>query len=160
MTSKIAVYKSHEKALEAVNDLKKSGFPINQISLLGEAQIIDDHMHLKSLEPAKTMPIAIGAMAGIVVGLLSGIGIFAIPGFGFLYGAGAIIGAMGGLDLGIISGGLAVVLTNIGVEEDEVIKYEEHIKAGRFVVIANGTKEEINKAGEILGSKNTAIQLS
>ena len=160
MVSKIAVYESHEKALEAVNSLKSAGFPISQISLIGEAQIIDDHLYLKSLEPIKNAPIAIGAVAGIVTGLLTGIGVFAIPGFGFLYGAGIIIGTIGGLDLGIIGGGLATILIQMGIKEDEVIKYEEHIKSGRFLLQAQGSKKEIERIENILHVKHINTQLA
>ncbi len=157
MESKIAVYKSHEDALLAIKKLKSENFPIKQISLIGEAQIINDHMCIKSLDNIKNMPLAIGTIAGIVVGLLSGIGVFVIPGFGFLYGAGAIVGAMGGLDLGIIGGGLATILTQMGIKKEDVIIYEENIKEGHFLVVANGTKEEISRAGKILLEKNVRV---
>ena len=159
MDSKIAVYESHEKAFEAVNKLKNAGFPINQLSLIGEAQIINDHMYLKSLEPLKNLPIAVGAIAGAAVGLLSGIGIFAIPGFGFLYGAGVIVGTIGGLDLGIIGGGLTTILMHMGIKKEDVIKYEEHIKAGRFLLEVHGSNKEINTVKNILriGEKQTLL---
>lgn len=159
MVSRIAVFESHEKAIEAITSLKDAGFPINQISLIGEAQIINDHMYLKSLEPLKNMPIAIGLVAGVVTGLLSGMGIFIIPGFGFLYGAGAIVGALGGLDLGLAFGGLTTILVQLGIKKEDVIKYEEHIKAGRFLLEVRGTKKDINRVECILHAKNKQTQL-
>lgn len=160
MNSKIAIYESHEKALEAVYDLQKAGFPVNKVSLIGEAQIIDNHIYLKSLDTAKTLPIAVGASLGLVTGLLSGIGLFTIPGFGFLYGAGAIIGAIAGFDLGIIGGGLTSVLVHIGIKKEEVIKYEEHIRAGRFVLLVKGSEEEVHLAEKILQKNNIPFLLS
>ena len=160
MVSKIAVYETHEKALEAVDSLKKAGFPINQISLIGEAQIINDHMYLKSLEPYKNLPLAIGGVAGVVTGLLTGMGVFSIPGFGFLYGAGPIVGAIGGLDFGIISGGLATILLQMGIKKDDVIKYEEHIKSGRFLLEARGSKKEISRVENILHVKKHDVLLA
>ena len=159
MITKIASYGSHEKALDAIKDLKKAGFPLKQVSLIGEAQIVDDHMCVSSVEPIKNLPIAVGALAGIVTGLLTGIGIFGIPGFGFLYGAGAIVGAIGGLDLGIIGGGLVTILTHIGIKNDEVIKYEEHIREGKFLLVAKGTQQEIERAETILHIENKSPQL-
>jgi hypothetical protein len=159
MISKIAIYNSHDSALEAVNSLKKAGFLLDNVSLIGEAHIINDHMHLRSLEPLKNMPVALGAVAGLVTGLLSGIGIFAIPGFGFLFGAGAIVGAIGGLDLGIMGGGLATIFLNMGIKKEEVLKYEEHIKAGRFLLVVKGTPTEISRAEKILHVKDANVQL-
>jgi uncharacterized membrane protein len=160
MESRVAIYKSHEEALKAVQKLKDQNFPVNKISLIGEAQIINDHLYVKSLDNLKNMPLAIGTIAGVVTGLLSGIGIFIIPGFGFLYGAGAIIGALGGLDIGIIGGGLATILTHMGIKKEEVLKYEEHIKSGRFLVMANGTESEISRAEKILLGKKKQPQIS
>jgi uncharacterized membrane protein len=142
MISRIAVFESHEKAIEAITNLKDAGFPIDKISLIGEAQIINDHMYLKSLEPLKNLPIAVGLVTGAVTGLLSGMGIFMIPGFGFLFGAGAIVGALGGLDLGLVVGGVATILVQLGVKKEDVIKYEEHIKAGRFLFVFIGKKKK------------------
>jgi hypothetical protein len=159
MESKIGIYESHEKALEAVERLIKAGHPLKSISLIGEVQIINDHLYLKSLETVKYAPIPIGALVGIMTGLLTGLGIFAIPGFGLLYGAGAIVGAMAGLDFGIIGGGLASIFVNMGIKKDKVIKYAEHIKKGRFVVIAHGTQKEIKKAEDVLRIANTQLQL-
>src|SRR5579872_5387127 len=109
MKAEIAVYKTHEQALEAVKALKKSNFPLKQISLVGKAEIVDNDICVKSLDSVKNAPLIIGSVAGPVVGLLSGLGVFAIPGFGFLYGAGAVIGILGGFDLGLISGGLVTL---------------------------------------------------
>jgi hypothetical protein len=159
MLSKVGIYESHEQALAAVARLNQEHYPIDKISIIGEAQIINDHMYLKSLDSVTNMPIALGAAAGIVSGLLSGIGILAIPGFGFLYGAGAIVGAFGGFDLGLIGGGLAAIFIHFGVNKNDLIKYEEHIKAGRFLVVANGTLKEILQAERILQRNNDQILL-
>ncbi len=102
MEVKVAVYDTHEKALNAVRKLDDNKFPLTEVSIIGKAELIEDHMHIKSTEPMVNAPAAIGSVAGIVAGILTGIGIFAIPGFGFLYGAGAVIGAIGGFDIGII----------------------------------------------------------
>lgn len=79
-----------------------------------------------------------------------GLGIFAIPGFGFLYGAGAIIGAMGGLEIGTLAGGFASLMVILGVDKQEVVKYQEHIVKGNFLVMVQGNIHEIQKAEHIL----------
>jgi uncharacterized membrane protein len=160
MEAKIAIYQSHEEALEAINRLKLSNYPVKNLSLIGEAEIINDQMYLKSLIPLKTAPIQIGAAAGLITGVLTGLGVFAIPGFGLLYGAGAIVGAMAGLDLGLIGGGVATLLMNIGIKKDEVIRYEEQIRMGKFLVVASGTEKEIRRAENILKFEDSLLQLN
>ncbi len=155
MLSKVGIYESHEQALAAVSRLSQAHYPIDHVSIIGEAQIINDHLYLKSFDPLTNMPIALGAATGIISGILAGIGILTIPGFGFLYGVGAIVGAFGGFDLGLLGGGLAAVLIHFGVHKDDVIKYEEHIKAGRFLVMARGTQNEVLLAERILQRKDS-----
>lgn len=155
MKSKIAIYNTHKEAVEAVKVLHEEGFPMKNVSLLGTAEVIDDHIHVQSLDAVKKAPAVIGMGAGTVIGLLSGIGVFAIPGFGFLYGAGGLIGAIAGFDLGIVTGGLISFFSYLGIKEDEVLKYEEHLKEGRFIILVNGTLEEVEQAEQILHTEGS-----
>jgi hypothetical protein len=50
----------------------------------------------------------------------------AIPGVGMLYGAGALVGAIAGFDVGIIGGGLVAILANIGIGEKEAHHYQNY----------------------------------
>ena len=52
--------------------------------------------------------------------MLTGLGLFAIPGFGVLFGAGAVIGAFAGFDAGIIAGGLSTILVELAIKEESV----------------------------------------
>jgi hypothetical protein len=155
MKAQVAVYDSHEKALKAIKVLSDHDFPMDKVSLLGKADVIDDHIHVKSMEDIKDAPALLGAGAGTIVGLLTGVGAFAIPGFGFLYGAGAVLGAIGGFDLGIIAGGIGTLLATIGIKKDKVVKVHEHLDAGKFLVVVQGSAEDIEKAKRILHAHGT-----
>lgn len=158
MKSKIAIYETHEGALEAVKALNEEGFPMSNVSLIGTAEVVDDHIHVRSMDTVKNAPAVIGMGAGTVIGLLSGIGIFTIPGFGFLYGAGALIGAIAGFDLGIITGGVISFFTHLGIKEDSVVKCEEHLKEGRFMVVINGSIEDVERAEHILHAEGAHLE--
>lgn len=160
MKATVAVYSSHEKAFNAVQALEKAHFPMKQVSLVGKAELIDDHLHVKDLDDVSiATPVAIGAVAGPVVGILTGVGIFAIPGLGFLYGAGAIVGALAGFDFGIISGAVVAVLTTLGLKKDKVVKYEEHIKEGKFLVVVQGNEQEIENAKKVLHTEGQHLEI-
>jgi hypothetical protein len=154
----VAVYQSHEKALDAVKALGESGFPLKQVSLIGKVEMIDNQMSIRSLDSVKNTPILVGSVAGSVVGLLSGLGIFAIPGFGFLYGAGAVVGIVGGFDLGIVTGGLVTLLATYGIKKDSVVKYEESILAGNFLVIVQGDLKEVKQAERVLHTEGKYLK--
>ena len=138
--------------------LSQKDFPMDNVSLLGKAEVIEDHIHIKSLDTIKKAPALVGMGAGTLIGLLSGIGVFAIPGFGFLYGAGALVGIIAGLDLGLVAGGFISLLTFTGIKEEEVVKCEEHLKEGKFMVIVNGAKEEIERAKHILHTEGNHLE--
>ncbi len=157
MKAKVAIYETHEKAVNAIKKLAEHNINMEKVSLIGKSDITDNHIHLKSLDTVKNSPTLIGAGAGTLIGLLTGIGVVSIPGFGFLYGAGAIIGAIGGFDLGLITGGLGTLLLTLGIKEDNTVTYEEHLNQGKFAVIINGEEEEVLLAEKILHQEGTHL---
>lgn len=159
MKSKIAIYETHKEAVDALKMLHDHGFPMKNVSLIGTAEIVDDHIHVRTSDALQKAPAVIGMGAGTVIGLLSGIGVFTIPGFGFLYGADALVGAIAGLDLGIVTGGLITFFSYLGVKENEVVKYEEHLREGKFMVALKGSVEDIEKAEQILHTEGAHLKL-
>ena len=150
MNTTIGVYDTHEKAIEAVEVLKRTGFPVQQLSLIGKAAIIDDMMHVKSTRWIKNTPALIGAIIGPVLGILAGASILAIPGLGFLAGKGAFIGALAGFSLGIAAGAIVSLIITLVIKRGSVLKYHEHIEEKGFQVMVHGNDAEINKARIIL----------
>ncbi|MBF4471257.1 DUF1269 domain-containing protein [Flavobacterium sp. HJJ] len=159
MKSQIAVYDTHDKAVSAIKRLSQENFSMDHVSLLGKAEVIEDHIQVKSLDTIKKTPAVIGMGAGTLLGLLSGVGVFAIPGFGFLYGAGALVGIIAGLDLGLIAGGAISLLSFTGLKEEEVVKCQEHLKEGKFMVIVKGAQEEIERAKHILHTDGDHLEM-
>ncbi len=149
MKKSISIFDSHDEAVRALEELRESGVDMSKISLVGRAEIVDDHMHIKSNKPLIAAPLAIGTIVGTTLGLLTGVGLFAIPGLGVLFGAGAVVGALGGFELGVAAGGLTTILVELGVKENHVV-YEHHIREGRFLMMVDGTEAEIHRIGNIL----------
>ena len=159
MQTTIGVFNSHAEALDGILELKKAGFSEKQLSIIGQAEIIDNHLQVKSNEGLKVAPAGIGGVLGPLLGALVGAGIVAIPGFGFLFGAGALVGALIGFDFGIIGGSIISVLALLGIKDHHSLKYEEHLKDGRFLLIAQGGNEELQHAHQILESHGKHIDL-
>jgi uncharacterized membrane protein len=158
MNTTIGVYDTHEKAIEAVQKLKCAGFPIQQVSLIGKAVIIDDLMHVRHNRRIKNIPAVIGAILGPILGILTGVKLFAIPGLGFLFGIGAVLGALAGFSLGIVGGGVLTLIAILTIKSGAVLKYNEHIEEKGFQIIAHGNNEEVKRAKEILdGYKNKIV---
>ena len=158
MNSQVAIYDSQQKAISAVKALHHSGFPLKQISLVSKAVIIADDLHITSYDSVKNAPILVGVGAGAITGLLTGIGVFAIPGFGFLYGSGALIGLIAGFDIGLLSGGITSILVKLGINEESALKYEEHLEKGMTMLVVHGSIDEIKKAEKILHTQGTHLE--
>lgn len=158
MKSQIAVYDTHEKAVNAIKQLGAENFSMANVSLMGKAEIIEDHIHIKSHDTLTKTPAIVGMGAGTLIGLLSDVGVFAIPGFGFLYGAGALVGIIAGVDLGIVAGGFVSLLSSIGMNEETIDKVNEHANDGKFIVIVKGSIEEIDKAKHILHTEGNHLE--
>jgi hypothetical protein len=46
MKSQVAIYENHELAIKALERLKDADFPMEKTSLIGQAEIVDDHVHI------------------------------------------------------------------------------------------------------------------
>jgi len=159
MKSKIAVYDTHEKAVKGIKSLTANKIDAKQISLIGKAENKDNHIQHINKKAIEEGTVFIGAGAGVLTGLLSGLGLFVIPGFGFLYGVGAVVGAIGGLDLGIMAGGLSAVAEAIGLKGDKSADYEKHLNEGNYIVIVQGDAAVVDKAEKILHTEGTLLIL-
>ncbi|MFP9100545.1 hypothetical protein ACLI09_15965 [Flavobacterium sp. RHBU_24] len=150
MEQQVAIYNSHKEAVEALKTLKANDFSLSDVSIIGKAGIDNEHLHLDEVDKATNVPAYVGIGAGTVVGLLTGIGLFAIPGVGVLYGAGALVGAFAGAEVGTIGGGIVSVLAKYFTKDDHIENIKDHIEAGKFALVVAGSKEDIDRAKEIL----------
>lgn len=156
MKKSISIFDSHDEALKALEALRESGVNMSKVSLVGRAEVIDDHVHMKSNKALVAAPVAIGSVLGTTLGVLTGVGLFAIPGLGLLFGAGAVVGAFAGFQLGVVTGGITTILVDLGVKEDHLV-YEQHLKEGRFLLFYDGSDEEIEQVERIIEGKHLGI---
>ncbi len=89
------------------------------------------------------------------VGALAGIGMIAIPGLGFLYGAGALVGTIVGFDFGALASGVVANLLLDGEKSRITDAYDEELRSGNTLVVvkinpdkANEAMEAVKKAGD------------
>jgi hypothetical protein len=91
-------------------------------------------------------------------GFLIGAAFFWIPGIGPIAAAGPIVHALvGTLEGAAIVGGLSAVgaaLAGLGVPKNSVVKYEQQLRADKYLVIAHGNADEVRQAHGILEQWN------
>ena len=162
MNTTIGLYANHDQAVDAVIKLKDSGYLVSKLSIMGltDTEVMDEEQHVIPKNPINVAGLGTGVAVGTAVGVLTGVGIFAIPGLGFLFGAGALVGAIAGFDFGLIGGGIASVLSSIGVSDDNAKRYNDVLKRGNYLVIAEGTQEEVVAARNLLQSHDSSSEIT
>jgi len=153
-TAVFGIYRSRERAEQAVDMLTSNGFRSTDISVLMAENVgTKDFAHEKGTKAPEGT--ATGAGAGAVVGgtlgLLAGIGALAIPGVGPLIAAGPIMGALAGAGAGGVAGGIIGALVGMGIPEYEAKRYEGRVKSGQILLSVHCDNSDwVGRAKEIL----------
>lgn len=167
--SVFGIAKSESQADQAINDLNRAGFDLENISALfqdtqnrlktttfeekkvrGESGGIVHEKHTKASEGGASGALA-GGIIGGTIGLLAGLGSLAIPGLGAFIAAGPIMAALGGFAVGGSVGLVVGALIGLGIPEYEAKRYEDRLKKGGVLIAVHcDTSEEIDRAKKIL----------
>jgi hypothetical protein len=95
-----------------------------------------------------------GTAGGMLAGLLTGLGALAIPGLGPVIAAGTIgttlAATLAGGTIGALSGGLIGALAGLGIPDDRAQVYTDRVSGGDYLLILDGTPDEIARAEMIL----------
>ncbi len=151
----VATYKTHHAADEAVKHLQKAGFEINRISVIGNDYHTEEHVvgYYNTGDRMKAWG-KLGAFWGGLWGVLLGAAVFVVPGVGPLVVAGPLVSAIvGGLEGAVVVGGLSGLgagLFSMGIPKDSVVRYEQSLSAGSFLVLYHGTENEVASAAATL----------
>lgn len=164
----VALFDDFAAVSLAVQDLVDSGFPKEDISLIGNdpsgeygTQVdmlrkSDAFERLDSAEGA-SVGAGVGAAIGGLGGLLIGLGAFAIPGIGPVIAAGpleatlaGLIGAGAGALAGEAAGSLLGALIDLGLPEEAAHEFAEGLRRGGHLVILRTPQEMSAQAVDIL----------
>ena len=91
-----------------------------------------------------------GAFWGALWGTLFGSAFFVLPGLGPVLMAGPLVAVIvSALEGAAVMGGISALggaLASIGIPKDSIVQYEAELKIGKFLLIAHGTQEEVERA--------------
>ncbi|WP_110933628.1 general stress protein [Paenibacillus bouchesdurhonensis] len=162
----VGVFASEQDATNAIEELKRQGYSIDNISVVGRNK---EHMDAMNEETGTKAPegVASGAATGGIVGgltgLLAGIGALAIPGIGPIVAAGPIAAALAGAAVGAGAGGLVGGLIGLGIPENEAKEYGSYVEHDRILVLVDANEAQradiyrIFQEHHALNSKNFGL---
>ena len=162
------IYSNYDQAAGVVAALESAGFPARDITLLSNSQ---QHAGLspytaqtsdETPESEDTYDTAVttgGLGAG--VGLLTGLGLIAIPGLGPIAAvgwlgatlAGFAFGSVGGATIGAISESLA----KHGVDQETAVRNANAVSAGKTLVAVRCDSAKVSAAESILGTTDEVL---
>ena len=159
MKTVTGLFDNYDQATDAVGELEAMGVPREDIGLVANnATGLHTGEQSEAGEDAATGA-GLGAVIGGAGGLLTGLGLMAIPGVGPVVAAGWLaataVGAVGGAVVGGAAGGIVGAMTKAGVPENDAHVYAEGVRRGGTLVTARVEDNLVPKAEQILKQYNS-----
>jgi len=157
MKTVVGLFDDYNQAKNAAVEVERAGISQNDISVLANNET-DQHVRRDVVDTHSTMGHAVtkdagvGAEIGGVLGLLAGISTVAIPGLGFIAGAGWLAGALTGAGIGAVTGGLVGALTHLGIPQADAVYYEEGIRRGGTLLAVRTDDSGVANISRILNN--------
>ena len=158
----VGLFYSRDEAEKALRALKDDGFDMNRVNVI--AKNADEVTQSAGVDTAYDegnnaaegagAGATSGAVLGGIGGLLIGLGTLAIPGIGPIIVAGSaastIASTLAGAGIGAAAGGIIGGLVGLGIPEDKAKIYNDRVSGGSYMVMVNGTDDDISRAERIL----------
>ncbi len=154
-TTIVAVYPDHPSAEQALRHLHHEGFAIDDLSIVGrEFETSEQPIGFISWGDYAAAGAKTGACFGWLFGLVVGAAFLVLPGVGPVVVAGplamSLVAAIEGAVAGTALGSLAGALIGWGVPKDRALKFETHVKGGKFLIVARGKPDAVTRARNLL----------
>ena len=159
--SVIALYKTHDAAENAVKILAQASIPMKEISVIGKGYHSEEKVvGFYNIGERVQFWGKYGAFWGSLWSILAGGLFLSTPLIGpvvVLGGFAAVVfTAIEGAIVGGGIGALGAALFSIGIPKDSILQYEDTLKADGFLVLVQGTADEVNRAHEILNTSKAS----
>jgi hypothetical protein len=145
----VGVFADPRQAEQAFHELRQAGFRDDQLGFIvrDRATISGEEARERAVTEEELAPATGVVVGGILGGVVGATVAILIPGLGPAIAGGIL--TVGSAALGAATGGLIVMLTHMGVPEEEAQTYNQEFQAGRIIVIVQ-TDERPWEAFEIL----------
>ena len=160
MKTVVGLFDDMAQAKKAALDLEQAGIAHDNISLVANNE--GGKYAAASTEttaPATTTTghaighdAVMGAEIGGVAGLLLGLTGLAIPGLGWIAGAGWLMGMVLGAGTGALVGGLVGALTHVGVPEEDAAHFNEGVRRGGTLLAVRAEDSMAHRVAGIMSS--------
>ena len=160
----VGLFYSRDEAERALRTLKDDGFDMRRVNVIAKnadqvaesAGVDVAYDEGNNAAEGAGAGATSGAVLGGIGGLLLGLGTLAIPGVGPIIVAGeaasTIATTLAGAGIGAAAGGIIGGLVGLGIPEDKAKIYSDRVSGGSYLIMVNGTDDDISRAGRVLQS--------
>jgi uncharacterized membrane protein len=142
------MFDDYQSARNAVTALQEAGFTSSDVSLV--ASNADKRYANDKTSSGAATGAEVGGAVGAGAGILTALGVLAIPGLGPLVAAGVLATTLTTTAVGAVAGGLIGSLTDYGISEADAHIYAEGIRRGGTLVTVRTADDRVAKAEAIL----------
>jgi hypothetical protein len=151
----VAVLNTHTEVQAIVKELQKVRFDMKKLSVVARDYHAEEGVVGYYNTNGKVRYCGdLGTFWGGFWRLPVGSAFLWVPGLGLIVAVGPLVSWMvAALEGAAVWGGLTAVgaaLYSLGIPRDRILAYEDSLRANKFLVIAHGTTEEIDRACDIL----------
>ncbi len=153
----IGIFPCRQHVVQAFDDLRSNGFPMNKISVITKKPKLDEQLdntdrsenNITPSEGAAMGALASARAAGLLT-LVTGLGVLLIPGFGPVLAVESVLVTLLGSGASAAAGGLIGALRGWFLPEEAAQLYNERVFQGEYLVTIEGTEEDIRHAEPVL----------
>ena len=154
------LYDTYADAQQTVQALESAGISHDNISIVSN-NADNSHSSTSGVAGSDT-PVdetragtgaSTGTLVGGGVGLLTGLGLLAIPGVGPVVAAGWLVATLTGAGIGAAGGGLLGSLVHAGVPEEHAHAYAEGVRRGGTLVSVRGDESQAGQIESVLNGR-------
>ncbi|GJE00145.1 hypothetical protein [Methylobacterium isbiliense] len=155
-----ALFDNYDDAAAAVRKIEAAGVPHADISIVANnegdrysrhtAGHADHHDTADKASSGAGAGASVGTVLGGGAGLLTGLGLLAIPGVGPVVAAGWLVTTLAGAGVGAAAGGILGSLTGAGLSEEEAHSYAEGVRRGGTLVTVRADDAVADRVAAVL----------
>lgn len=151
------VFNTHAEAEQAIQWLRRANFDIKKLSLIGKGYHSEEHsIGFYATADHITSWGGVGAFWGGIWALLLAPAVFLLPDIGLIAVAGPIVTDLIAALEGPVMGGasaLSAALRQVGASEEQASKYENALKADKYILMVHGNAEEMALARAVMATR-------
>jgi len=154
----IGIFLNRQSAVEALQELRDSGFPMHKITVLTkkagnneQAENFDTSKQTITPSQGATLGAIRGGVTGGLLALIGGLSVLIVPGFGPAIAAESILVTLLGSGASATAGGLIGALRGWFIPEEQAKLYSDRVSQENYLLTMEGTEDEIGQAETVLG---------